>query len=450
MDEISPPSVNGEPQTPLRPPVVDVPQDGIRSGSAPVPEEGRTWVNESEESRREEEAYFISPLAHIHGSIRWTTGCVVLPGARVTVHTSSPSSSVCTASQADIAPVIVFGPYTLIEEFAAIDIYCSLSLSSSSSLVLCGGYNRFKSYSHVVLVKADRNDQMEEEEEERTTHARIGVEIIGTGNVFGPHATVDLRGPCQEEEEEEGHDRHPPLPRASSSMDAAPPSRACSSGDGRDLVASSHGDKTKAEEEVEGEDGQTCGWWPLRIGDFCQFAPHVHVAAPSGLPPATPSACRERISSPWCTWRWWQYPTPPPRRASGKAKRNVVIHRAAFLCGSPSVRAEWDDPTTPRMAWEVDAPVVWVVPTGGVRSLAEVHALSPSSSSSTSATGGGVHAETATATASGAARMSRMTSPDGSAIRKEEERYQLEVEQMCRIYIEMYGGTQPQEFDSLG
>lgn len=429
MDDFSAQS-NSERLTPLWTNPVDAPLDSIRSGSAPFPEEDRAWVDEPEENRSEE-AYFISPLAQIQGGIRWTTGCVVLPGARITVHRSaSPSSSAFSASAGDIAPVVVFGPYTLVEEFAAIDIYLSdsssSSSSSSSSLVLCGGYNRFKSYSHVVLVDPDRDVRTEEEEEENASHARIGVEMIGTGNVFGPHATVDLREPCEGEEKEGEGGRPPRL--ASSSMDPSPPSLALSgSAAGRDLLPSSASPHSEKEEE---EDTVRCSWWPLRIGDFCQFGAYVHLAAPSRLHPAASSSCNGAVPPPRCVWRWWRCPTPPPPRASEKAKSGFVVHRASFLIGSPSVCAKGDGE---------DYPVVWVVPTGGVRSLAEVHALSPPSSTSAPAVGGGVQAGTATS-----------TSPDRSAIQKEEERYQLEVEQMCRIYIEMYGGTQPQEFDSLG
>lgn len=502
---------------------------------------------EEDEDRAMTTQYFVSPFAQIHGSIRWTTGCVVLPGARVIVHppsewephrnaaegalhgpslrsSSSSSSSLSTGGSSvssmasEVVPAVVFGPYTLLEEFASIDIYLSSSSSSAASLVWCGGYNRFKSYSHVVLVQRTASSLVEEEEKEvvvseaeHVTPANPGISpsnsrptspsrmdqseafgepLLGVGNIFYPHATVDLREPYPQ---------------------------------------GLHLDQKGVDAPGSRSDASSCPWWPFLIGNFCRFGAHVQIAAPyasslrSTHPASSPSSLwwwsSSSSSSPaGSTWRWWCAPpsscsstttstammasletpanTPIPadeergkdaRRhrhgGSGGGGRKVVhvVHRCSFLVGAPSLETEAveeQDTKTERVPGSGEeggggvvtcdssssvaataalhrttaTPTVWVVPTGGMRSIAEAESLAPpppprSGATTTSSPSSLLPTPVAPVMAGGGASSADRSpplpwySPACSAISKEEERSQLDVEQMCRIYIEMHGGS---------
>lgn len=550
---------------------------GDDDGGEDSPDNDDEDDDEKEREDREEEeerGYYISPFAQVYGSIRWTKGCVVLPGARITVHTFKESRNSVEKMKkkkkeeqeeeedededfSSCFPSVLFGPYNLIEEFAVIDIYLTPSSIPSSQLVLCGGYNRFKSYSHVVLVQGkksgvqrgrdddgrpsrrmenngdedDKNydDAGKKEDEEE---GGIGEEILGTGNLFHPHAKVDLRM------------QKKIIPQQKRNTDGE------GSG-GSGSLSSSY------------------WWWPLKIGDLCRFGSHVHVSQP--YIPSSSSSLATSLTP--CHWRWWSLPPPPPPSpslASGidtsttttRPGGGYEVHRCVFLVGSPSLEevgggggerekeeresdGEEDgrhpgkalgspskkkshmkeeerqrctgeeeshketpgalhtpsssslfstspsgkrvsrhaDPHPPQSfypsppekneeGWRrgsregVVIPTVWVLPTGGVRSVAEVEAIQRSSritplgvgdnnnnnsSNMTTTTTGKSRVEelvaetlafsSSTSTVPVKERRTPFSSPEFSAIRKEEERYKVEVEQMCRIYIEMYGAA---------
>eukprot|EP00796_Vickermania_ingenoplastis_P010702 gene10702-7434_t len=241
---------------------------------------------------------YVSPLAIVADGVRFSPGCVVLPGARVSLHVLADESP-------DVAPppegagasgpvMLLFSPYTLIEEYAEINVYARVGVtketkSTEGQIIVFGSHNRFKSY------------------------ARLYVEGgIGSGNIFYPYATVDLRLPPGREEQR------------------------------------------------------------IAIGDHCRFAARVHVI-PRNIKD-TPEVC-----------------TGAP--SSGAAR---TLHHCSLLLGAPAEESDDEEK-------EKEEGIVWVVPTGGARSTAEP------------------------------------PTPAGSAFLEEAQRNCNEVEQMCEVYIELYG-----------
>lgn len=113
--------------------------------------------------------HFVSPLAHLSGGIfHFSKGCIVLPGASIVIVRDSSSSSNPEEDGEDVLAVR-FLPYTLVEEYAQIEIHPSSSSSSRHEVLAIGGHTRFMSHSRVL-----------------TRHS------IGSDNIFQPYSNVDL------------------------------------------------------------------------------------------------------------------------------------------------------------------------------------------------------------------------------------------------------------------
>lgn len=284
-------------------------------------------------------AYYVSPLARVVGNIRFSPGCVILPGASITVHTAAAASSSSSnpnthsssgtedeAVNVSSSPAVLFSPYNLVEEYAEIHIYephsppAPRSGDPAEPMIVIGSHNRFKSYS---CLHTDQD--------------------IGDGNFFAPHSTVKLVQPSNEEV--------------------------------------SRGSKTNASASLHS----------FLIGDHCRFSAHVRVSRVPFLQAGKQWAC-EVSDSPGA----------------------IKLNHCSVLLRAPM---EEED--------ELESPVqssVWVVPSGGPRgSRLAIDSTSKALPSDTT---------------------SVAELPDESlplAMSFEEKRMMVEVEQMCAVYIELYG-----------
>lgn len=409
-----------------------------------------TSVNEEEVEEEENLPsvdYYVSPLAQIHqgrGRISFSSGCVVLPGSRITVHDATysekengmregTSTNNMENDRRKYSLDVFFAPYTLVEEYAEIDIYVNaryvLSHSSPPSssantttvagaqkqetgreegkrvplAVIIGSHNRFKSYSRVAV---DYD--------------------IGSGNLFFPHAYVNL----------------------------------CRHG----LTAFTCGDSNSStEEEVDSS--------PIfAIGHDCRFASHVYIT-PVNLVAAVQRAgvkCgvamenenhqdmdKMKNTSGQCAIEQTVSSIPTEHHHENLRGSEWIMNHLSFLMGAPNYSDGDDDEATeenhasqhtggpeggmlsqneekskmltqathPQNTQEPATvkkilPTVWVVPTGGTRSLMETHTRAHALL--------GENAVSDLGTSS-------------SAQKEEAARNRNEVEQMCIVYMELYG-----------